>query len=314
MTDKEIKISVIIPMYNREKTIHYCLQSVLNQTYQAAEIIVVDDCSVDSSVDIVKSLNNPLIRLIILERNSGAQVARNRGIKESRYDWIAFQDSDDEWLPDRLEKGVAELKKRNYNLYTMVYSNCNRIYTETNKCELWELQDFNGFNTYPLLLRWPAPMFQGMLVSKKALVDIGYLDETIKTYQEWDTSIRLSKICELVHIKAPLFNYYIHQGETISKNPANDIDGYGFIIEKFKSDIFKIQDTGSDIWLHHITLQIKRSLELKLWKHAAKYVKQYPLRNRTYLYFVYCVLTKSPVGQTPLDRFFNIIKKAIRRI
>ena len=126
MTDKEIKISVIIPMYNREKTIHYCLQSVLNQTYQAAEIIVVDDCSVDSSVDIVKSLNNPLIRLIILERNSGAQVARNRGIKESRYEWIAFQDSDDEWLPDRLEKGVAELKKRNYNLYTMVYSNCNQ--------------------------------------------------------------------------------------------------------------------------------------------------------------------------------------------
>ena len=96
-----IYFSVIIPLFNKAKTIQKTLESVLIQSYPHFEIIVVDDGSMDDGPEIVQSLDNPKIRLIRKE-NGGPGSARNRGIQEARYPWIVFLDADDLMLEDAL--------------------------------------------------------------------------------------------------------------------------------------------------------------------------------------------------------------------
>src|SRR5574344_63545 len=120
----DLFISIVIPMYNRSKTIIYCLDSVCTQTFKNIEIIVVDDFSTDNSVDLVSSYQDNRIKLIKLEKNSGAQIARNRGIIEAKGNWIAFNDSDDIWEKDKLEIQIKELEKTNFDKNTVVHSNC----------------------------------------------------------------------------------------------------------------------------------------------------------------------------------------------
>ena len=103
-----MKVSVITPMYNCEKFISETIESVLNQTYTNWEMIIIDDCSTDKSKQIVKQYieRDKRIRLIALNENSGAAVARNKGIEVSSGRFIAFLDGDDLWEPNKLEKNV----------------------------------------------------------------------------------------------------------------------------------------------------------------------------------------------------------------
>lgn len=101
----DIKFSVVIPLYNKELSIRNTILSVLNQSYQNFEIVIINDGSTDNSVEAVKTIKDARIRLIHQE-NQGVSAARNRGIKESRYEWIAFLDSDDLWESNHLEEIV----------------------------------------------------------------------------------------------------------------------------------------------------------------------------------------------------------------
>lgn len=98
-------ISIVVPLYNKEKFVFNTMQSVLKQTFQLYEIIIVDDESTDRSLDIVKSIQDERIR-IFTQKNQGVSAARNHGIAEAKYDYIALLDADDEWQPDYLETQV----------------------------------------------------------------------------------------------------------------------------------------------------------------------------------------------------------------
>jgi len=105
-----MKISVVIPLYNKEETVLRALDSVLSQTILPEEIIVVNDGSTDSSAQIVTNFNHSLIRLVT-QSNQGVSAARNLGIAEARHQWIAFLDADDEWLPEFLQTITELLEK-----------------------------------------------------------------------------------------------------------------------------------------------------------------------------------------------------------
>ena len=101
--------SVVIPLYNKELSIKNTIQSVLNQSYQNFEILIINDGSVDGSVDVVKNIKNERIRLIH-QNNQGVSSARNKGIQEAKYEWIAFLDGDDLWETNHLEEIVKMMR------------------------------------------------------------------------------------------------------------------------------------------------------------------------------------------------------------
>ena len=118
-------VSIITPSYNASKYIKETIESVLNQTYQNWEMIIIDDCSDDNSRAIIEEYTKQDIRIRALynEKNIGAAQSRNRGIELSTGEYIAFLDSDDLWLPDKLKKQIKLMQEENILLsYTSYYT------------------------------------------------------------------------------------------------------------------------------------------------------------------------------------------------
>jgi teichuronic acid biosynthesis glycosyltransferase TuaG len=109
-------VSIITPSYNSAKFIKYCVDSVLSQTYENWELLIIDDCSRDNSRDVILELSSldERIKPIYLKGNIGAAAARNVAIKKSKGKYIAFLDSDDIWKLDKLEKQIAFMKKNDF--------------------------------------------------------------------------------------------------------------------------------------------------------------------------------------------------------
>lgn len=118
-------VSIITPSYNTGAYIAETIKSVLAQTYTNWEMIIVDDCSTDDTDAVVAGFNEPRIRYLKNQRNSGAAISRNYALREAKGKWIAFLDSDDLWLPDKLEKQIAYMKVHGYKFtftdYRIVY-------------------------------------------------------------------------------------------------------------------------------------------------------------------------------------------------
>lgn len=121
-------VSIITPAYNSEKFIAETITSVLNQTYQNWEMIIVDDCSTDKTAEIVHFFQEKDSRIIYLknEINRGSAYSRNVALQKAKGRWIAFLDSDDVWLPHKLEKQIEFMEKNNYH------------FSYTNYCEIDE--------------------------------------------------------------------------------------------------------------------------------------------------------------------------------
>jgi glycosyltransferase involved in cell wall biosynthesis len=231
------RVSVVIPAYNRAATLDRCLDSVLRQTRPPDEVLVVDDCSTDDTSAVVRGRGDSRVRLLRQAQNQGAQAARNRGIEAATGDWIAFQDSDDWWYPNKLERQVAALCAAGWDPYTVVHGDCDRFDVATGETTPWILPEVSGADVRGRLLAAPAPVFPALLTSKLALEEIGLLDVAVPSYQEWDTAIRLAARCRFVHLRGPLFVYVLHAGETISKDRARELHGYRYIVSKHAADI-----------------------------------------------------------------------------
>lgn len=113
-------VSIIMPSYNTGRYIAASIRSVLAQTYTNWELIIVDDCSTDDTDSVVSQFEDPRIKYLKNEKNSGAAISRNRALREAKGKWIAFLDSDDLWLPEKLEKQIRFMEENDYVFsYTM---------------------------------------------------------------------------------------------------------------------------------------------------------------------------------------------------
>lgn len=232
-----IPISVVIPARNRVSLIETALASVLAQSHPAQEIIVVDDCSTDGTADIAAQL--PGVTVIRHPRPAGAQAARNTGILASTNEWIAFNDSDDTWLADKLEVQHHRLVELKGNAGFVLHTAGMRVDVDFGRVMPLHIPHIEG-DCYATLLARPGPMFQGLLVHRSKLRQIGLLDTLCPSYQEWDTAIRLASCTKFSFIDRPLFLWHRHGEGSISDNRGRDFLGYCYVTLKHRAEIERV--------------------------------------------------------------------------
>lgn len=195
------RVSVVIPAWNREREIRASVESVLRQTLSDLEVIVVDDASTDGTAAAVEAIGDPRVRLVRHEANRGGSAARNTGIGAARADWVAFQDSDDEWLPAKLERQFAAMARLGPET---VGAYCGMIVLgrpEGDRPDPSELRyvprprfgvPVEGDLTFSLLRSGSLISTQTFLGRRAALEAAGGFDEALKALQDWDCFIRVA--------------------------------------------------------------------------------------------------------------------------
>ena len=140
-------VSIIMPNYNCAKYLPETINSVMAQTYQNWELIFVDDCSTDNSLEIIKGYNDPRIRVFQNEKNSGAAISRNYALREAKGRWMAFLDSDDIWAKEKLSE---QLEFMETNKYAFSFTH---FYFDKNDGKLTEFSPKKDFYTYKDILK-----------------------------------------------------------------------------------------------------------------------------------------------------------------
>lgn len=224
------KISVIVPTWNRAHLLKKAIQSALNQTLAPLEIIVSDDGSTDNSYYVVKSLKNHKIKWITANHVGLPAVVRNRAIKESKGEWLAFLDSDDEWFPEKLEKQLA-LAKRKGSLAI-----CSNAYSLNSKNERKEYLSFskNTIN-FSDLLNVNYVICSSAIIHRSLLFKCFGFPEisALKTWQDYAFWLRISTQSTFAYLSEPLVLYFDDPSKSNRKFTKNPYLQKKIILENF---------------------------------------------------------------------------------
>jgi glycosyltransferase involved in cell wall biosynthesis len=183
------KISVVIPAYNSEKTIKATIESVFNQSFSDFELIVINDGSQDSTLEVISQINDPRIRVFSYE-NAGGNVSRNRGLKHSVGEFVSFLDADDLWTTDKLQAQLQALKD---NLDAKVaYSWTDYINADGEIFISGTHTTANGDVYEKLLVHNFLENGSNPLIYREVLLELDGFDESLEASQDWDMWLRLA--------------------------------------------------------------------------------------------------------------------------
>lgn len=210
LSNNKVLVSVVIPTYNRSSLIKNTIDSVLNQTYENFELIIVDDASTDNTEEIIRKYEDVRIRFIKLEENSQGTKPRNIGIQQSKGEYIALLDSDDEWLPTKLEKQVEFLQKFNDDRMVCFTDLVLKEKKKTTYSSNRKLNKDDNILEYILLegnwVQTSTYMFSSRM-GKETL-----FSPSLKKHQDWDFCLRLSKNgAKFVDLPEHLAVYYLDE-------------------------------------------------------------------------------------------------------
>lgn len=211
-------VSVVIPTYNRARLIARSIQSVLNQSYADFEVLVIDDGSIDDTASVVAEFPDPRMNYIRLAKNAGAGAARNIGIRMSKGKFIAFQDSDDEWLPQKLAKHMSVFEESSPGL-GVVYSDMQRILFDGSVIYFAAPAVVLGRLVNPVNHFYQAWRLgiQSTVIKRECLDAVGYFNEALPAFEDLELFIRLSRQFEFFQISEPLVRYYETDGLTSNR-------------------------------------------------------------------------------------------------
>lgn len=205
-------VSVIIPTRNRCALLQRALKSVISQSFDNFEIIIINDNSTDDTASAVESFSDPRIAIISLKTCGGGAVARNKGIQSARGTYIAFLDDDDTWEPLKLERQIAQLQGR-----TDCFSYTGKwVFTRANATPSYSGKKprFRHDQVRSIMSDNFVGVTSSILVPREALITCGLFDETLPALQDYDLYIRLIPLCRALCIPQPLTNYYLAQNRT----------------------------------------------------------------------------------------------------
>lgn len=255
------KVSVIIPTYNRADTIKRSIDSVLNQTYSNLELIVVDDGSTDDTEQIIRGYKDSRMHYVRTEGRHGANHARNVGIENACGDYIAFQDSDDEWHPDKLEKQMKILLEQKQ--VDVVFSRYlhhfidgrqvlvpNKNYTMNLLKERLEeiLAGANVIGTPTLIMR------------KRCFQEEGTFDEAISRFQDWEIMIRFVQKYQIAFLDEVSMDAY-EMKASISTTDRSYVKGMAEIVKKHQ-DFFRRYNT-LDVHIERVSSAAEKNGQLE---------------------------------------------------
>lgn len=201
-------VSAIIPNYNYANYLREAIDSVLSQTYQNIEVIVVDDGSTDNSREILQDYGERI--KVIFQKNQGVSPARNNGVKASKGELIAFLDADDFWLPRKIEKQVQKFSSD--KTFGLVHVGVENIDAK-GKSLVTLLNGLEGEVSHELLLFNRAVILgggSGMMITRKAFEDVGGFDLRLLTSADWDIFYQISSRYQVGFVPKVLLKYRIH--------------------------------------------------------------------------------------------------------
>jgi glycosyltransferase involved in cell wall biosynthesis len=225
------KVSVVIPTYNRSELLKKAVYSLQLQRHQNLEIIIVDDCSTDDTEAVVGDMHDPRIKYIRHPINKGGSEARNTGIKHATGNYVGFLDSDDQWLPDKLEKQLAIFTSN---------PDVGAVYTGVKLFDdrqiIKEIVPRYRGDILPMLIESNCIDTTSSVLVKTALLhEINGFESALPSCQDWDLYLRLSKITNFDFVKDSMVLFFQHSGERISTNNAAVLSGQLYIFEAYKA-------------------------------------------------------------------------------
>jgi len=234
------EVSIIIPTYNREKLLTRAINSVLTQTFKNFELIVIDDASVDNTEKILKEFQkkDKRIKYFKNSQNKGVSESRNIGMRMARGKYIAFLDSDDKWLPRKLERQLQFIKDKNVKLVT-----CWAYINDEIRKKKYVYKVPYYKNPLPKILKENYILSSpSSIILKREIIDkVGFFDSLIKFGEDWDYWIRVIKVgYNFFVLKEPLIEYYLwEKGATETLNFLRKAEDLNRILKKNKEIFLK---------------------------------------------------------------------------
>ncbi|MBC2717421.1 MAG: glycosyltransferase family 2 protein [Desulfobacteraceae bacterium] len=231
-------ISTVVPTYNRSDFLLNALESIRQQSYRPIEIVVVDDGSTDDTIRVIrkwaKQYNEPKTFVIrwIVQSNQGANAARNRGIEESHGEFIAFLDSDDQWLPEKLAMQISIMQK-NADIGG-VYCGMRNVDLVTGEKEKFSPRAYpEGDLLRQLLIHDVTEATSAWVVRKECFNQVGMFDISLPARQDWDMWIRLSEKYMIGCAPEILVELGNHPGDRVRSKAHREIDAHQTIFRKY---------------------------------------------------------------------------------
>ena len=255
--DNSFSISVVIPTFNRLIYLERAIKSVLNQTISVNEIIIVDDGSDDGTSEFIHS-NYPNLKYIF-QSNSGVSAARNTGIKAASSNWIAFLDSDDAWVTNKIQKQITELELNP----EMNFCHSNEIWIRNGK-EIKQKnthKKFGGFIFNKCLDKCRISP-STVICRRSLLIKLNGFDEDLAICEDYDLWLRITSNNPVIYIEKPLIIKYGGHQDQLSRN-SEGIESYHIkSLEKLL-----MQDFPSE---HRIAMKNMLINKLKIYANGAK--------------------------------------------
>jgi glycosyltransferase involved in cell wall biosynthesis len=240
-----MKIAAVIPVRNRPVVLLKALRSVQAQSHPVSEIVIVDDASTDETGSVALSMaaEDPRIRVIQQSERRGGSATRNVGWRAAEADWIAFLDSDDEWMPEKLERQV----------------NCLSGHTDAIAC-------FTGYEVEQDNWKYRPPQTIGLLdlqksnvpgptstalVNRSALAAVGGFDEQLPSCQDWDLWVRLRARAEFAVVPDPLVRFEQIGADKITRNYASVVQGHRITFARILKDVKGFAPRHRVAAMHH---------------------------------------------------------------
>jgi glycosyltransferase involved in cell wall biosynthesis len=214
------KVSIILPTYNGVKYIRQSIDSCLNQTYENIEIIIVDDGSIDGTIDIVNQYRDKRIIFFKNKENKGLPIALNTGFSEASGDYLTWTSDDNLYAKEAIEK----------MLHFLIRKNCSFVY-----CNYYKFKDLNLNSRFIVKLPEEVCLEKGNMIgpcfmySRKVMESIGEYDPVTELAEDYDFWIRVSKIFSMVHFDEPLYFFRIHD-ESLSISKYYEVLIVGFLV------------------------------------------------------------------------------------